>query len=205
MHSLPTSQGLPKQVGFDEPAAYNSANSRAAPFGPGKPLVCIRVRYRPDLVNAHSLVANRLVLDKFAEAAKASWLVNGAVRHSWTFTPDAGKRLALLAESGSAWNQTWHVPTAPNPPTGREFIETAAKAFGVEPKYRVLSRPLIKIAGFFNSDIGESYEMLYQYGFEYLFDSTKFSTTSTSHPPPTERVSRDARRQIGDRRSSKCR
>jgi nucleoside-diphosphate-sugar epimerase len=122
-------------------------------------------------------VANLLVLDKFAEDAKASWLVNDAVRHSWTFTPDAGKSLALLAESDSAWNQTWHVPTAPNPPTGREFIEIAAKAFGVEPKYRVLSRPLIKVAGFFNSDIRESYEMLYQYDSEYLFDSTKFSTT----------------------------
>ncbi len=122
-------------------------------------------------------VANLLVLDKFNEAAKASWLVNDAVRHSWTFTPDAGKSLALLAESGSAWNQTWHVPTAPNPPTGREFIEIAANAFGVEPKYRVLSRPLIKVAGFFNSDIRESYEMLYQYDSEYLFDSTKFSTT----------------------------
>jgi nucleoside-diphosphate-sugar epimerase len=122
-------------------------------------------------------VANLLILDKFAEAAKASWLVNDAVRHSWTFTPDAGKGLALLAESDSAWNQTWHVPTAPNPPTGRQFIEIAAKAFGVEPKYRVLSRPLLKIAGFFDSDIRESYEMLYQYDSEYLFDSTKFSTT----------------------------
>ena len=47
-------------------------------------------------------VANRLVLDKFAQRAKASWLVNDAVRHSWTFSPDAGKSLALLAESDSA-------------------------------------------------------------------------------------------------------
>ena len=51
------------------------------------------------------------------------------------------------------------------------------KAFGVEPKYRVLSRPLLKVAGFFNSDIRESYEMLYQYDSEYLFDSTKFATS----------------------------
>jgi nucleoside-diphosphate-sugar epimerase len=131
-------------------------------------------------------VANLLVLDKFAEATKASWLVNDAVRHSWTFTPDAGKSLAVLAESASAWNQTWHVPTAPNPPTGREFIEVAAKAFGVEPKYRVLSRPPIKIAGFFNSDIRESYEMLYQYDSEYLFDSTKFSTTFRIGPTAYE-------------------
>jgi nucleoside-diphosphate-sugar epimerase len=124
----------------------------------------------------HTSVANRLVFDKFAQGAKASWLVNDRVRHSWTFTPDAGKSLALLAESDSAWTRTWHVPAAPNPPTGKDFIEIAATAFSVEPNYRVLSRPLIKLAGFFDADIRESYEMLYQYGSEYLFDSMKFST-----------------------------
>jgi len=50
-----------------------------------------------------------------------------------------------------------------------------AKEFGVEPKYRVLSRPLIKVAGWFDTDIRESYEMLYQSDSEYLFDATKFS------------------------------
>ena len=122
-------------------------------------------------------VANLLVLDKFASGAKASWLANDAVPHLWTFTPDAGRSLALLAESDAAWNQTWHVPTAPNPPTGKEFIALAAKAFAMAPKYRLLSRPMIRLAGLFNSDIRESYEMLYQYDSEYLFDSTKFSTT----------------------------
>jgi hypothetical protein len=34
---------------------------------------------------------------------------------------------------------------------------------------------MIRIAGLFNSDIRESYEMLYQNDSEYLFDSTKFS------------------------------
>jgi nucleoside-diphosphate-sugar epimerase len=131
-------------------------------------------------------VANRLIFDKFAAGAKASWLVNDAVRHSWTFTPDAGKSLALLAESDSAWNQTWHVPTAPNPPTGKELIAIAARVFGVEPKYRVLSRPVVKVAGLFNSDIRESYEMLYQYDSEYLFDSTKFATTFQFTPTAYE-------------------
>ena len=131
-------------------------------------------------------VANRLVFDKFARGAKASWLVNDRVRHSWTFTPDAGKSLALLAESDSAWNRTWHVPAAPNPPTGKELIEIAANVFSVEPNHRVLSRPLIKLAGFFDADIRESYEMLYQYDSEYLFDSTQFSTTFRFTPTSYE-------------------
>ena len=128
--------------------------------------------YGPD---ARTSVANVLVFDKFAKKQKASWLINDAVPHSYTYTPDAAKSLALLADSESAWNQTWHVPTAPNPPTGKEFIRMAAKEFGVEPKYRILSRPLIKVAGLFDTDIRESYEMLYQSDSAYIFHSSKFT------------------------------
>jgi nucleoside-diphosphate-sugar epimerase len=132
--------------------------------------------------HARTSVTNILVFDKFAKRATASWLVNDSVPHSYTYTPDAAKSLTLLADSESAWNQTWHVPTAPNPPTGREFIKMVAKEFGVEPKYRVLSRPLIKVAGLFDSDIRESYEMLYQSDSEYLFESTKFSRAFSVEP-----------------------
>ncbi|HEX7403819.1 MAG TPA: hypothetical protein VF287_07385, partial [Usitatibacter sp.] len=119
--------------------------------------------------------ANILVFDKLSKGQTASWLVNDSVAHSFTYTPDAARSLALLAADQSAWGQTWHVATASSPPTGREFIERAAREFGVEPKSRVLSRPLIRIAGWFDSDIRESYEMLYQSDSEYLFDSTKLS------------------------------
>jgi nucleoside-diphosphate-sugar epimerase len=124
---------------------------------------------------ARTSVANLLVFDKFAKGTKAACLVNDAVPHSYTFTPDAAKSLTLLANTESAWNQTWHVPTAPNPPEGKDFIEMVAKEFGVRPRYRVLSRPMIKLAGFFDSTIRESYEMLYQNDSAYIFDSTKFS------------------------------
>jgi nucleoside-diphosphate-sugar epimerase len=132
--------------------------------------------------HARTSVANILGFENFAKGATASWLVNDAVPHSYTYTPDAAKSLTMLADTESAWNQTWHVPTAANPPTRKEFIEMAAKEFAVEPKYRVLSRPLIKLAGLFDSDIRESYEMLYQSDSKYLFDSTKFSKAFRFEP-----------------------
>ncbi len=128
--------------------------------------------YGPD---ARTSVANLLVFDKFAKGEKAAWLVNDSVPHSYTFTPDAARSLVLLSETESAWNQTWHVPTAPDPPTGKEFIALAAQAFGVPPRHRVLNRPMLKVAGWFDRTIAESYEMLYQSESEYLFDSTKFA------------------------------
>jgi nucleoside-diphosphate-sugar epimerase len=124
---------------------------------------------------ARTSVANILVFDKFAKAATASWLVNDSVPHSFTFTPDAAKSLVLLAGEEAAWNQTWHLPTASNPPTGKEFIELVAGEFGVPAKYRILNRPVLRLVGLFDSTVRESYEMLYQSDSDYVFDSSKFA------------------------------
>jgi nucleoside-diphosphate-sugar epimerase len=129
--------------------------------------------YGPNTKNG---VPNVLVFENFAKGATASCLVNDKVPHSLTFIPDAARGVAMLAERDSAFNQVWHLPTSANPPTGREFIEMAAAAFGVKPRYRVLSKPLLWVAGWFDPRIRESYEMLYQSQFPYVFDSTKFAT-----------------------------
>ena len=50
-----------------------------------------------------------------------------------------------------------------------------ADVFGVAPRYRVLGRTMIKLAGLFDGEIRESAEMLYQNDAPYLFDSGKFS------------------------------
>jgi len=120
-------------------------------------------------------VPNLLVLEPLAKGSKASWLVNDSVPHSLTFIPDAARGLALLAGRESAWSQVWHLPTAPDPPTGKEFVAIAAKELGVAAKYSVLSRPMLRVAGWFNPLVRESYEMLYQSDSPYLFDSTKFA------------------------------
>src|ERR1700730_406407 len=132
---------------------------------------------------ARTGIPNVLVFDKLAKGARASWLVNDSVQHSCTFTQDAARSLVLLADTESAWNQTWHVPTAPGPPTGKQFIELVAKEFGPPAKYRVLTRPMLRIAGWFDATVRELYEMLYQYEFDYIFDSTKF--TKAFHFQPT--------------------
>ena len=138
--------------------------------------------YGPDTRNG---MANILVMESFSKRKKASWLVNDLVPHSYTYTPDAAEGLLQLAERSTAWNQTWHLPTAPNPPTGREFVTLAAKEFGVAPNYRILSRPMLRVVGLFNASVAESYAMLYQSGSPYLFDSSKFSrefgVTGTSY------------------------
>jgi len=118
---------------------------------------------------------NILVFDAFAKGSKAQWLINDSAPHSLTFTPDAARGVAMLAERESAWNQVWHLPTAAPPPMGKEFIAMAAETFRVKPGHRILNRGMIKVGGWFNPLVGELYEMLYQYDSPYIFDSTKFS------------------------------
>lgn len=120
-------------------------------------------------------IANILVFEAFARRSTASWLVNADVPHSMTFIPDAVRGVVTLAERETAWNQVWHLPTTPDPPTGREFITMAAKEFGVAPKFRLLSRPMIRVVGWFDPKVGESYEMLYQNDSPYIFDSSKYA------------------------------
>ena len=122
-------------------------------------------------------IPNTLVFEPFHKNQKAMCLACDSLPHSYTFTVDAAQALVTLAESESSWNQTWHLPTTPNPPTGKEFIVCAAREMEVPPKYRVLNRPMVHIFGWFNPLVGEVHEMLYQNDSPYLFDSTKFTRT----------------------------
>jgi nucleoside-diphosphate-sugar epimerase len=125
--------------------------------------------------NARTGIANVLVFDPLMKDQKASCLLSDSLPHSYTFTVDAAQALSTLAASDSAWNQTWHVPTAPDPPSGKEFVTTAAREVGVPPKYRVLSKAMVRVGGWFNPMVGEVHEMLYQNDSPYLFDSSKFA------------------------------
>jgi nucleoside-diphosphate-sugar epimerase len=128
--------------------------------------------YGPETTNA---VPNNLVYGPYTKRQKAQWLVNDAVPHSLIYTPDAARGVVTLIEGETAWNQTWHLPTTAQPPTGAELIRSIAEVMGVAPQYRVLGRPMVRVFGWFNPLVGEFYEMLYQYDSPYLFDSTKFA------------------------------
>lgn len=114
------------------------------------------------------------VFHNLKKGKKAQWFLDAGKKHSMTYTPDAGKATAMLGNTNSAYNQIWHLPTDKNALTGKEFIEIAAKEFGVDPKFIVLKKWMIQMVGMFVPVVKESIEMLYQNEYDYLFDSTKF-------------------------------
>ncbi len=117
---------------------------------------------------------NVMLLDNYAKGKKGQLMISDITKHSFTYTPDAGKATALLGNTPSAFNQTWHAPTDANTLTGKELAELAANAFGVELKYTVLPKWMIWMAGLFNYNIASAVEMLYQNELDYLFSSEKF-------------------------------
>jgi nucleoside-diphosphate-sugar epimerase len=128
--------------------------------------------YGPDAKNG---IPNAMIFEPMSQRKTPMCLVSDALPHSYTYVPDAAQALVTLAETDSAWNQVWHLPTTPIPLTGREFITAAAEAIGRPPKYRVLSHSMVKMVGWFNQIVGEVHEMLYQNASPYLFDSSKFA------------------------------
>ena len=119
-------------------------------------------------------MANIMVFANLANKKNAQCLVDANKPHSFTYVPDAAKALYLLAKDDSAFNQTWHLPTRPNPLTGKEFITLAAKEFDRPAKYTVFAPWMIKVLGLFVPIMNEIHEMLYQNELPYIFDSSKF-------------------------------
>lgn len=132
--------------------------------------------YGPKVLNSF---VNMMVLENLKKGKKAQWLISDKFKHSFTYTPDAGKSTALLGNTPSAYNQVWHLPADKNVMTGKEFIGFAAKTLNVPPKTTILRKWMIRMAGLNNGIIKETLEMLYQYDSDYLFDSSKFDKSFT--------------------------
>ncbi len=136
--------------------------------------------YGPNIGNTSIL--NEMVIKPLREGKKANWMSSVDFPHSFTYTPDAGKATALLGNSAEAYGQVWHLPTAGDPPTGKQWIEMVARELGVEPRVQVAPKWLMRILGLFNPVLREMPEMMYQYDRDYIFRSDKFESQFDMKP-----------------------
>jgi nucleoside-diphosphate-sugar epimerase len=125
-----------------------------------------------------------LVFDKLMYGKKAQWMIDANKLHSLTYTSDAAKGMVLLSDNEECYNQTWHLPTSDPAIDGETFIRMVAQELGVAPHYSILKKWMLKMTGFFNKTVQESFEMLYQSEFDYCFDSTKFNSFFNYKPVP---------------------
>jgi len=129
--------------------------------------------YGPGIKNTSMLTET--VFKPLSSGKKANWMASLNFKHSFTYTPDAGKATALLGNSEKAYNQVWHLPTAENPFTGQEWINAIAKEMNVKPKTQTATKFIVKLLGLFIPLMREMPEMMYQYDRDYVFNSDKFT------------------------------
>lgn len=116
------------------------------------------------------------VFERLAQRKSAQWLLSTENMHSFTYIPDAARGTAMLGNTGDAYGQVWHLPTASAPPTGRQWIETIASELGVKPRVQLVTRPMLSVLGLVVPLLRELREMAYQYDRDYDFNSDKFNT-----------------------------
>jgi nucleoside-diphosphate-sugar epimerase len=125
-----------------------------------------------------------LAIDRLMRGKGAQWLLDVNKSHSYTYTIDCAKALFLLSNCNECYNKVWHLPTYNPAIDGKTFIELIANELGVKPNYTTFKKWMIKMVGYFDKTIAESYEMLYQSEFDYYFDSTKFNNFFNYNPKP---------------------
>ena len=117
-----------------------------------------------------------VVFDRLRAGKSPQWIGNPMALHTFSFTRDAGRAVAVLGQSSSAYGQTWHLPASPEPLSGADFVRLACDVAGRPFKLQVAPRWLLKLMGVFMPVLRENAEMMYQFLHDYRFDSSKIET-----------------------------
>lgn len=137
--------------------------------------------YGPQVAQSmiHATVVERLRARKTPQ-----WIGNPKRIHSFTFTPDAGRSVAILGNAPTATNQTWHALTSKEQIAGEAFVRLVCERAGRPYAVQALPKFSVRMIGLFVPVLREIVEMMYQYDEDYLFDSTKMEKTFNVQSTP---------------------
>ena len=109
---------------------------------------------------------------KLLAGRRISVLGDPDVPHSWTYVPDVGRTLAVLAHDERAWGRAWHVPSSPAV-SQRELATEFCDLAGL-PAPRVSAVPPLALAaaGLFSSQLRQLRETPYQFDRPFVLDSS---------------------------------
>jgi nucleoside-diphosphate-sugar epimerase len=121
-------------------------------------------------------VTHTTVIERLKKGGTPQWIGNPKASHTFTYTRDAARTLALLANTPEAYGQVWHALTSKEPMTGELFVRLACEHSGKPFRLQAAPRWMLSLMGLFVPVLRESMEMLYQFEHDYRFDSTKLET-----------------------------
>ena len=133
-----------------------------------------------------SAMGERVIYNALA-GKPASILGNADMPHTYTYMPDIGKGMVILAERDEALGQAWHIP-ADKTLTTRAFIEKIYAKIGNEPKIASAPKFILHILGIFNPVVREVIEMIYQFEEPFTLDHSKFVRAFGNIATPIDEV-----------------
>jgi nucleoside-diphosphate-sugar epimerase len=154
----------------------------------------VRARMSEELMEAHSSGRVRIAIGRASDYFGPRVLVSAAGEqvfgravqgksaqlagdpdqpHTYSYAPDIGKGLVVLAEREEALGQTWHLPS-PETLTTRQFVELIFEEVGKPARVQAAPKILLRAIGLFNPGIRETIEMLYEFEEPFVVDHSKF-------------------------------
>ncbi len=121
------------------------------------------------------------VTEKLKAGKGPQWIGDPKKIHTFTYTPDAGRSVAMLGNSPAAYNQTWHALTSPEKITGEQYVRIASEIIQRSYKLQTLPKWGVRMIGLFVPVLREFVEMMYQFEQDYIFDSSKFEKSFNVH------------------------
>jgi nucleoside-diphosphate-sugar epimerase len=117
------------------------------------------------------------VFERLRKGKTPQWIGDPSAIHTFTYTPDAGRAVAVLGTEGAAYGHTWHLPTSDEPATGEQFVRLACEL--VDRPYGLQRAPawMLALMGLFVPVLRENREMMYQFDHDYRFDSSRVEQT----------------------------
>jgi nucleoside-diphosphate-sugar epimerase len=136
---------------------------------------------------AESSVTHHTVFQRIQDGKPPRWLGNPKAAHSFSFTPDVARSLALLGNRPQAYGRSWHALTDGEQMSGIRFVETACEAARVPYELQVPPGWLLWAMGLFNPVLKENREMMYQFNHNYHFDSSTTQQALGVDPTPYQK------------------
>ncbi|MCQ9633498.1 NAD-dependent epimerase/dehydratase family protein [Chryseobacterium sp. WG23] len=119
-------------------------------------------------------ITNSLIFNAIKEDKKLKVPLRDDQLRSLIWTPDASSATALIGNTPDAFGQTWHLPVDDHKLTYKQFMTLVSQVYGEEFRYSVIPKIAFRIGALFNKNAKELLELLPRYGYDNLFDDSKF-------------------------------
>jgi nucleoside-diphosphate-sugar epimerase len=148
------------------------------------------------------LLGNR-ALERLAAGKPVEVLGDPDQPHSFNFSADVARGLAVLGTHQESLGKVWHLPATWSGTT-RELVQAMAAALGRPGTLRTIPDWLLRAIGLVRPEYGAAAEMTYQWKLPYLLDDRRFRAAFGVEPTPVAEAMEACARWVQERAGARA-